>query len=273
MGAPKQKWAAEEEAALKAGVAKHGIGKWRTILMDPEFSAVLRLRLNVDLKDKWRNINVTAIWGSRQKAKLALKRNPQNSRRGDASKILDVVQQSNDEDAKSLTISNGTPRNGASKATTTLKEPSGSDRDKYKAPPNLKKLLTGKLKLLTANGKLIKVKHKYRFSPSSTGSESIRSSPLLLLEGKQKDSSKPEKSSAEILNKSQVNQELSKIRGMTALEAAAKAVAEAEAAIAAAEEAAREAEKAEAEAAQVFAKAAMKAFRSRTCHFVTCFMT
>ncbi|KAJ8765653.1 hypothetical protein K2173_014775 [Erythroxylum novogranatense] len=291
MGAPKQKWTAEEEAALKAGVAKHGIGKWRTILMDPEFSAVLRLRSNVDLKDKWRNINVTAIWGSRQKAKLALKRNPQNSKRGDTSKILDVVQQSNDEDAKSLTISNGTPRNGASKvlnarlenvileAITTLKEPSGSDRasialyieDKYKAPPNLKKLLTGKLKLLTANGKLIKVKHKYRFSPSSTGSESIRSSPLLLLEGKQKDSSKPEKSSAEILNKSQVNQELSKIRGMTALEAAAaaaKAVAEAEAAIAAAEEAAREAEKAEAEAeaAQVFAKAAMKAFRSRTCH-------
>jgi len=26
-------------------------------------------------QDKWRNINVTAIWGSRQKAKLALKRN------------------------------------------------------------------------------------------------------------------------------------------------------------------------------------------------------
>jgi myb proto-oncogene protein len=26
-------------------------------------------------QDKWRNINVTAIWGSRQKAKLALKKN------------------------------------------------------------------------------------------------------------------------------------------------------------------------------------------------------
>ena len=50
MGAPKQKWTAEEEAALKAGVLKHGTGKWRTILMDPEFSAVLRLRSNVDLK-------------------------------------------------------------------------------------------------------------------------------------------------------------------------------------------------------------------------------
>ncbi|OIV94687.1 hypothetical protein TanjilG_25911 [Lupinus angustifolius] len=74
MGAPKQKWTAEEEAALKAGVVKHGAGKWRTILTDPEFSSVLRMRSNVDLKDKWRNINVTAIWGSRQKAKLALKK-------------------------------------------------------------------------------------------------------------------------------------------------------------------------------------------------------
>lgn len=41
MGAPKQKWAAEEENALKAGVAKHGAGKWRTIMKDPEFNAIL----------------------------------------------------------------------------------------------------------------------------------------------------------------------------------------------------------------------------------------
>ena len=50
MGAPKQKWTPEEEAALKAGVVKHGAGKWRTILKDPEFSGVLFLRSNVDLK-------------------------------------------------------------------------------------------------------------------------------------------------------------------------------------------------------------------------------
>ena len=50
MGAPKQKWTSEEEAALKAGVIKHGAGKWRTILMDPEFSTILHLRSNVDLK-------------------------------------------------------------------------------------------------------------------------------------------------------------------------------------------------------------------------------
>lgn len=53
MGAPKQKWTAEEESALKAGVRKHGAGKWRTILKDPEFSGTLCLRSNVDLKVKF----------------------------------------------------------------------------------------------------------------------------------------------------------------------------------------------------------------------------
>lgn len=50
MGAPKQKWTPDEEAALKAGVHKYGPGKWRTILKDPEFSKVLSSRSNVDLK-------------------------------------------------------------------------------------------------------------------------------------------------------------------------------------------------------------------------------
>ncbi|KAJ6878542.1 hypothetical protein NC652_032149 [Populus alba x Populus x berolinensis] len=291
MGAPKQKWTAEEEAALKAGVLKHGTGKWRTILMDPDFSAVLRLRSNVDLKDKWRNINVTAIWGSRQKAKLALKRSPLTPKREENGKALSVVVQSNEEvvDAKPLAMASGTPRNVGPKdllarldnlileAITTLKEPSGSDRasialyiqEKYWAPMNLRKLLGGKLKHLTANGKLIKVKHKYMIASSSTVSEGRRNHPLP--EGKQKEMLKLEKSKNKILTKAQVDQDLLKIRGMTASEAAAAAaaaVAEAETAIAEAEAAAREAEKAEAEAeaAQVFAKAAIKAFKHRACH-------
>ncbi|XP_061962715.1 telomere repeat-binding factor 2-like isoform X2 [Populus nigra] len=300
MGAPKQKWTAEEEAALKAGVLKHGTGKWRTILMDPDFSAVLRLRSNVDLKDKWRNINVTAIWGSRQKAKLALKRSPLTPKREENGKALSVVVQSNEEvvDAKPLAMASGTPRNGGPKdllarldnlileAITTLKEPSGSDRasialyiqEKYWAPMNLRKLLGGKLKHLTANGKLIKVKHKYMIASSSTVSEGRRNHPLP--EGKQKEMLKLEKSKNKILTKAQVDQDLLKIRGMTAFEAAAAAaaaVAEAETAIAEAEAAAREAEKAEAEAeaAQVFAKAAIKAFKHRACHpcIITIFLS
>jgi myb proto-oncogene protein len=94
---------------------------------------------------------------------------------------------------------------------------------------------------------------------------------LLLLEERQKDSSRAEKREISILTKTQVHAELSKMKGMTAQEAAAaaaRAVAEAEAAIAEAEKAAREAEKAEAEAeaAQIFAKAAMTALTCGTLH-------
>ncbi|XP_048335789.2 telomere repeat-binding factor 2 isoform X1 [Ziziphus jujuba] len=293
MGAPKQKWTAEEEAALKAGVIKHGAGKWRTILTDPEFSSILHLRSNVDLKDKWRNINVTAIWGSRQKAKLALKRNPSTAKNENNPLAVATVLPNDEEvvDAKPLAVSDVPLRITNSKepvarldnlildAIINLKEPRGSDRaaialyieEQYWAPPNLKKLLSTKLKHMTANGKLIKVKHRYRIAPSSTSSEKRRSSSMLLLEGRKKDTLRAEKSDLNILTKSQIDAELTEMRSMTPQEAAAaaaRAVAEAEAAIAAAEEAAREAEEAEAEAeaAQVFAQAAMKALKCRTLH-------
>lgn len=62
MGAPKQKWTAEEESALRAGVLKHGAGKWRTILKDPEFSSLLCLRSNVDLKVNFLTNCVIRSW-------------------------------------------------------------------------------------------------------------------------------------------------------------------------------------------------------------------
>ncbi|PNX81407.1 single MYB histone, partial [Trifolium pratense] len=111
--------------------------------------------------------------------------------------------------------------------------------------------------------------HKYRIATNSTKtSEKRKSSSLLLLEGRPKDSPKAEKTDVNVLSQSQIDVELLKMRGVTAQEvaaAAAKAVAEAEAAIAVAEAAAREAEtmEAEAEAARVFAKAAMKALKCR----------
>jgi myb proto-oncogene protein len=58
MGNPKQKWTAEEEDALRAGVIKHGTGKWKNIQKDPEFNHYLYSRSNIDLKDKWRNMCV-----------------------------------------------------------------------------------------------------------------------------------------------------------------------------------------------------------------------
>ena len=49
MGNPKQKWTSEEEEALRAGVAKHGTGKWKNIQRDPEFNPYLYSRSNIDL--------------------------------------------------------------------------------------------------------------------------------------------------------------------------------------------------------------------------------
>ncbi|XP_027916486.1 telomere repeat-binding factor 2 isoform X1 [Vigna unguiculata] len=291
MGAPKQKWTAEEEAALKAGVVKHGAGKWRTILTDPEFSAILRMRSNVDLKDKWRNINVTAIWGSRQKAKLALKRSlPAPKIDNNHMALSTVVRHDEVLDTKPLAVSGGplqSPNlkeqisrlvdNHILEAIVNMKEQKGSDKgaiisymeEKYRCPPNISKLLSTKLKHMVASGKIIKEKHKYRIASSSAVSEKRRFSSL---EGRSKDPSEANKNDdVNILSKSQIDEEISKVKGLTAQEAAAaaaKAVAEAESAIAQAEAAAREAEaaEAEAEAAQVFAKAAMKALKCKMLH-------
>ncbi|CAL5369370.1 unnamed protein product [Camellia sinensis] len=313
MGAPKQKWTSEEEAALKAGVAKYGAGKWSTILKDPEFSASLHSRSNVDLKimpltlvdvveygqDKWRNMNVAANgWGSRHRgSRVALITYQPISKHDDMP--LSIVGQSDVEivDAKPLSVSSGTSQNDCPKkpitrqlkeftpekldnlileAITNLKEPRGSSRaaiamyieKQYSAPPNLERLLAATLKLLTENGKLIKVKHQYRIAPTSKHSDVKKDSSPSLLDGKQKNILKVE-NEIKIPTKSQIDAELEKMKTMTAHEAAAaaaQAVAEAEAAIAEAEEAAREAEQAEAEAeaAQLFAEEAMKALKCRT---------
>lgn len=292
MGAPKQKWTPEEEAALRAGIVKHGAGKWRTILKDPEFSGVLYLRSNVDLKDKWRNMSVMANgWGSREKARSSLKRRQPVSKQDENSMALSTVVQSDEEivDVKPLAVCSGSPEISVSKrsiirldnlimeAISNLKEPGGSNKttiatyieEQYWAPPNFNRLLSSKLKFLTSNGKLMKTKRKYRIAPPpSSLSDKRRNPPVLLLEGRQRASPKMDKDDMNILTKSQIDVELAKMRSMTPQEAAAaaaQAVAEAEAAIAEAEEAAREAEAAEAdaEAAQAFAEAAMKTLKGR----------
>lgn len=50
MARGRTRWSAEEEAALRNGVTKYGVGKWRVILGDPHFSTALKARTNVALK-------------------------------------------------------------------------------------------------------------------------------------------------------------------------------------------------------------------------------
>ncbi|PAN29966.1 hypothetical protein PAHAL_5G262300 [Panicum hallii] len=288
MGAPKQRWTPEEEAALKAGVAKHGPGKWRTILRDPDFSVLLRLRSNVDLKDKWRNLSVTAGgYGSREKARMALKKGrrvvpkltaePMDVDVNGLDNVQDVVI-----DAEPLAMSveplalEESPEKSVARlddlileAIKKLKEPSGSNKaaiaayieEQYWPPADFQRLLSTKLKALVNSGKLMKVNQKYRIAPSSPSLGGISTKVYAAEEMNGENNAKQ-------LTKPQVDAELEKMKGMTKEEAAAfaaKAVAEAEVAIAEAEEAARIAEAAEndAETAKAFLEAVTLSMRDR----------
>ncbi|KAF8670934.1 hypothetical protein HU200_050203 [Digitaria exilis] len=289
MGAPKQRWTPEEEAALKAGVAKHGPGKWRTILRDPDFSLLLRLRSNVDLKDKWRNLSVTAGgYGSREKARMALKKGRRVVPKLTAEPMdVDVNGLDNVHDTvidaeplamvvEPLALEESPEKSVARlddlilEAIRKRKEPSGSNKvaiaayieDQYWPPADFQRLLSTKLKALVNSGKLMKVNQKYRIAPSSPSSldgisAKVHSAGEINGEN-----------NSEQLTKPQVDAELEKMKVMTKEEAAAfaaKAVAEAELAIAEAEEAARVAEAAEndAEAAKAFLEAVTLSVRDR----------
>lgn len=297
MGAPKQKWTHEEEAALRAGVEKYGPGKWRAILRDPILSLCLASRSNVDLKDKWRNMSVTANgWGSREKARLALKRSKYIAKQSGRQLALSALSNGNMDVVVTKPLSTVNPYLPSSNtkrsisrldklildAVSTLKEPNGSNKsaiatyieENQYPPPNFRRMLSSKLKSLVICGKLVKIRQNYMingsFRPDDEKvpkSEKVEKHVTTL----SKNSSKKVVEEVGIAVKSEVDAEVSKMRRMNAEEAAkaaAVAVTEAEAAIAAAEQAACEAAaaEAEAEAAEAFAEAAMMALvNSRSC--------
>ncbi|KAK9949162.1 hypothetical protein M0R45_004698 [Rubus argutus] len=51
-----KKWTWKEEEALAAGVAKYGIGNWKTILQDSKFAPCFTSKSCDDLVNKWRNL-------------------------------------------------------------------------------------------------------------------------------------------------------------------------------------------------------------------------
>ncbi|KAL2479210.1 Telomere repeat-binding factor 5 [Forsythia ovata] len=189
MGNPKQKWTSEEEEALRAGVAKHGAGKWKNIQRDPEFNHLLFARSNIDLKDKWRNLSVANGQGSREKSKTPkAKANPAES----PATPLPIVQtpgsatplsQEASMDVVMLDSSRPLPEgNNASKynsmiyeALSTLKEPNGSDssalanfiEQRHEVPQNFKRLLSSRLRRLVQQDKLEKIQNCYRIKRDS----------------------------------------------------------------------------------------------------------
>ncbi|KAL0346716.1 UNVERIFIED_CONTAM: Telomere repeat-binding factor 4 [Sesamum calycinum] len=184
MGNPKQKWTSEEEEALRAGVAKHGAGKWKNIQRDPEFNHLLFARSNIDLKDKWRNLSVASGQGARDKSKTPkAKINPADT---PATPLLTaqtstpIASSSQDASTDVVMLDSSKPipeGNNAAKynamiyeALSTLKEPNGSDsgaianfiEQRHEVPQNFKRVLSSRLRRLVLQDKLEKVQNCYK---------------------------------------------------------------------------------------------------------------
>ncbi|KAM2993731.1 hypothetical protein FF2_045794 [Malus domestica] len=189
MGNQKQKWTAAEEEALLAGVAKHGPGKWKNIIKDPECAPFLIHRSNIDLKDKWRNLGVNSCGhGSKERPR--------------ATKIRKVVGTQHDivqspasaasvrpnaslvavtNDALS-TASDGknAPRYDAMifEALLTMKDKDGStigailnyieQRHEVPVPANFRRVLGTRLRQLAMQGKLDKAQNGYKIKTDVT---------------------------------------------------------------------------------------------------------
>ncbi|KAK8988743.1 hypothetical protein V6N11_030120 [Hibiscus sabdariffa] len=181
MGNQKQKWTAEEEEALLAGITKHGPGKWKNILKDPEFAPFLTHRSNIDLKDKWRNLSVsTSTQGARDKSRapkvkaiVASLPNTPNSSAPAASRVLGATIDASVGDSLNNSLDGkNAPRYNTMifEALSTIKDTNGSDigaivsyiEERHEVPPNFRRLLSSRLRRLVSQGKLEKVQNCYK---------------------------------------------------------------------------------------------------------------
>ncbi|KAE8688643.1 Telomere repeat-binding factor 4 [Hibiscus syriacus] len=181
MGNQKQKWTEEEEEALLAGITKHGPGKWKNILKDPEFSPFLTHRSNIDLKDKWRNLSVsTNTQTARDKSRAPKVKaivdslpNTPNSFAPAASRALSVTTDAGVGDSSNNSLDGkNAPRYNTMifEALSTIKDTNGSDisaivsyiEQRHEVPPNFRRLLGSRLRRLVSQGKLEKVQNCYK---------------------------------------------------------------------------------------------------------------
>lgn len=197
MGAPKQKWTAEEEAALRAGVEKYGPGKWRAIQKDSKFGPCLTSRSNVDLKDKWRNMSVSANGLGSARKPLAITAGPgmltlmedvasvkplSVVAPGDEGYVVKRESADTSGDRKSL---GSRYDNMVFEAVLGLKEPYGSSNasiasyieERHAVPSNFRRLLTTKLKSLALSGKLVKVRQNYKMNEGNESPSSVAEEP------------------------------------------------------------------------------------------------
>lgn len=268
-GVVKQKWTPEEEAALRAGVEKYGAGKWRAIQKDANYGACLISRSNVDLKDKWRNMSVSANGlGSREKAARILAAKMKQvgtgpAQAGMATELTVVDAVSVPHAAKEKKLLGARFDYLISEAISNLQETNGGSKGQiasyleshYPVPSNFRRLLAAKLKLLTQQGKLTKMRRHYRM-----GRDFVLLEEIPEQQGFQKSAAVKSKAleHSECQSREEIALNFKSLAANEAALVAAQAVADAEVAAAAAEQAAMMAEmaKAEWEAAETAAEMA-----------------
>lgn len=190
MGNQKLKWTNEEEDALIAGIERHGPGKWKAILLDPHFGPLLTSRSNIDLKDKWRNMNVNNITQVPRfpKSKPASPAPVSSSSAAvkqtvappSSHAVNNVPPQQIDQDV----VKNNPPRYDVMiyEALSTLKDTNGSDvnaiagfiEQKHQVPQNFRKSLTARLRMLVSQGKLEKEQNCFKIKNEAL---SVKKSP------------------------------------------------------------------------------------------------
>uniref|UniRef100_A0A1J3G5M8 MYB transcription factor n=1 Tax=Noccaea caerulescens TaxID=107243 RepID=A0A1J3G5M8_NOCCA len=194
MGNQKLKWTAEEEETLLAGVRKHGPGKWKNILRDPDFAEQLSNRSNIDLKDKWRNLSVApGIQGSKDKIRTPkIKAAAFDLASAAAAAIITPTPSANcspvaqlarsgssdlsiDDSCNSVFDSKNAPRYDGMifEALSASPNADGSDvsaiynfieQHRHEVPPNFKRVLSSRLRRLAAQKKLVKTQNFYKMN-------------------------------------------------------------------------------------------------------------
>ncbi|KAL8160892.1 hypothetical protein V2J09_012381 [Rumex salicifolius] len=228
MGNPKQKWTAEEEEALRAGILKYGPGKWKFIQRDPEFNKHLYSRSNIDLKDKWRNMSAAAGQGSREKSRAPKPKNPDctvtpNVNCQTSAPSLPVANDSHADLLKDEQSKDAKNRYNAMviEALSATKQPNGLDITSLMSyieqrvdelPQNFRKLLGSRLRRLVARDELEKIDNCYRIKGASLS----EAKPAIMQETQPIQTSQPTPSpsiSREIFKKSATLAALSVVKG------------------------------------------------------------
>ncbi|CAI9773565.1 unnamed protein product [Fraxinus pennsylvanica] len=182
MGNQKVKWTVEEEEALKAGVVKHGLGKWKNILRDPQFAPYLSNRSNIDLKDKWRNMCISYGQCSRKKLKASRVKTI-------SSEALSTLTTGNlVAEVDAIDDFSGSPQDVRDapgyktmifEALSSIRDSSGSNIDdivgfieqKHEVPQNIRRILSTRLRRLVLQGKLEKVQDRYKIKDATLGTK------------------------------------------------------------------------------------------------------